>query len=51
MYLLNIDTLIYILKGNPIVEKNLQNQAYHVSHENQARRELSALMELYYGAY
>jgi len=46
MYLLDTDTLIYILKGNPIVERNLQTH-YH----DPIKISVISLMELYYGAY
>jgi len=46
MYLLDTDTIIYILKGNPIVEKNLRRY-YHAP----IKICIITLMELYYGAY
>ena len=46
MYLLDTDTLIYILKGNPIVERNLRGH-YH----DPIKISVITLMELYYGAY
>lgn len=46
MYLLDTDTIIYILKGNPTVEKNLRRY-YHTP----IRICVITLMELYYGAY
>ena len=46
MYLLDTDTLIYILKGNPVVERNLQAH-YH----DPIKISVISLMELYYGAY
>jgi len=46
MYLLDTDTLIYILKGNPIVERNLRGH-YH----DPIKISGITLMELYYGAY
>jgi predicted nucleic acid-binding protein len=46
MYLLDTDTIIYILKGNPAVEKNLQRH-YH----DPMKISVITLMELYYGAY
>ncbi len=46
MYLLDTDTLIYILKGNPIVERNLQTH-YH----DPIKISVISLKELYYGAY
>jgi predicted nucleic acid-binding protein len=46
MYLLDTDTIIYILKGYPAVEKNLQRH-YH----DPMKISVITLMELYYGAY
>ena len=46
MYLLDTDTIIYILKGNPVVENNLQRH-YH----DPIKISVITLMELYYGAY
>jgi len=46
MYLLDTDTVIYILKGHPTVEQNLQR------HPNDPVKLCAiTLMELYYGAY
>jgi len=46
MYLLDTDTIIYILKGNRVVENNLQRH-YH----DPIKISVITLMELYYGAY
>jgi predicted nucleic acid-binding protein len=46
MYLLDTDTIIYILKGNPVAENNLQRH-YH----DPIKISVITLMELYYGAY
>mgnify|MGYP006277238111 FL=1 len=46
MYLLDTDTLIYCLKGQKAVVKNLKNHQYDV-----LRISVISLMELYYGAY
>jgi predicted nucleic acid-binding protein len=46
MYLLDTDTIIYILKGNPVVENNLQRHYY-----DPIKISVITLMELYYGAY
>lgn len=46
MFLLDTDTVIYILKGNPLAEKNLRRY-YH----EPIRLSVITLMELYYGAY
>lgn len=46
MYLLDTDTIIYILKGNPTVERNLQGH-YH----DPIKMSVITLMELYYGVY
>lgn len=46
MYLLDTDTLIYILKGNPIVERNLQ-----IHYHDPIKISVISLMELFYGAY
>ncbi len=46
MYLLDTDTLIYILKGNPSAERNLRRH-YH----DPMKICVITLMELYYGAY
>jgi predicted nucleic acid-binding protein len=46
MFLLDTDTVIYILKGNPVVEKNLRRY-YH----DPIKIGTITLMELYYGAY
>jgi tRNA(fMet)-specific endonuclease VapC len=46
MYLLDTDTIIFILKGNDAVQKNL----HHHFHDT-IRISVITLMELYYGAY
>ena len=46
MFLLDTDTIIYVLKGNPVVEKNLRRY-YH----DPIKLCIITLMELYYGAY
>jgi tRNA(fMet)-specific endonuclease VapC len=46
MYLLDTDTVIYILKGHPSVEGNLRRH-YH----DPIKLSVITLMELYYGAY
>ena len=46
MYLLDTDTIIYILKGNPAVEKNLRRH-----YNDPIKISVITLMELYYGAY
>ena len=46
MYLLDTDTIIYILKGNPSVESNLQRH-----YNDPIKVSVVTLMELYYGAY
>ena len=46
MYLLDTDTVIYILKGHPAVEQNLQERPY-----DPVKLCVITLMELYYGAY
>jgi predicted nucleic acid-binding protein len=46
MFLLDTDTLIYILKGHPIVESNLRRH-FH----DPIKICVITLMELYYGAY
>jgi predicted nucleic acid-binding protein len=46
MYLLDTDTIIYILKGNDVVKKNLQ---CHI--EDPMKISIITLMELYYGAH
>ena len=46
MYLLDTDTIIYILKGNPSVERNLQRH-----YNDPIKVSVMTLMELYYGAY
>ncbi len=46
MFLLDTDTVIYILKGNPSAEKNLRRY-YH----DPIKLCIITLMELYYGAY
>jgi predicted nucleic acid-binding protein len=46
MYLLDTDTVIYILKGHPTVEQNLQRRPH-----DPIKLCVITLMELYYGAY
>ena len=46
MYLLNTDIIIYILKGNPSVQKNLRKHVH-----DPLKISVITLMELYYGAY
>jgi len=46
MFLLDTDTIIYILKGNPVAEKYLRRY-YH----DPIKLCIITLMELYYGAY
>jgi len=46
MFLLDTDTIIYILKGHPVVERNLRRY-YH----DPIKICIVTLMELYYGAY
>ena len=46
MYLLDTDTIIYNLKGNEAVKKNLQR---HI--EDPMKISIITLMELYYGAH
>lgn len=46
MYLLDTDTIIYALKGNPSVKENLQR---HLN--DPLKISVITLMELYYGAY
>ena len=46
MYLLDTDTIIYIFKGNPSVEGNLQRH-----YNDPIKISVITLMELYYGAY
>ncbi len=46
MYLLDTDTIIYNLKGNDAVEKNLQQHT-----DDPMKISVITLMELYYGAY
>lgn len=46
MYLLDTDTVIYILKGHPTVEQNLQGHPH-----DPIKLCVVTLMELYYGAY
>jgi tRNA(fMet)-specific endonuclease VapC len=46
VYLLDTDTVIYVLKGAPAVEDNLRRH-YH----DPIRISVITLMELYYGAY
>lgn len=46
MFLLDTDTVIYILKGHPTVEQNLQRHPH-----DPIKLSVITLMELYYGAY
>mgnify|MGYP003466810027 CR=1 FL=1 len=46
MYLLDTDTVIHILKGDPVVEANLKQHIH-----DPIRIGTITLMELYYGAY
>jgi tRNA(fMet)-specific endonuclease VapC len=46
MYLLDTDTVIYILKGHPIVEQNLQEHP-----DKPMKLCVITMMELYYGAF
>jgi len=46
MYLLDTDTLIYSLKGEPAVNKNLRDHFY-----DPLKMSVITLMELYYGAH
>ncbi len=46
MFLLDTDTIIYALKGNEQVVKNLQNHL-----QDTLKMSVITLMELYYGAY
>ena len=46
MYLLDTDTVIYILKGNPIAAENLKKHIH-----DPIKLGTITLMELYYGAY
>jgi len=46
MYLLDTDTIIYNLKGNANIQKNLRN---HIN--DPIKTSVITLMELYYGAY
>jgi len=46
MYLLDTDTVIYILKGDPVAEANLRKHIY-----DPIKIGTVTLMELYYGAY
>jgi len=46
MYLLDTDTIIYILKGNLAAERNLQRH-----YNDPIKISVITLMELYYGAY
>jgi len=46
MFLLDTDTIIYNLKGNEAIKKNLQ---YHF--DTPLKISVITLMELYYGAY
>ena len=46
MYLLDTDTLVYLLKGNSAVEKNLQANLH-----TPITTSVITIMELYYGAF
>ena len=46
MYLLDTDTIIFALKGDPAVRKNLRNHA-----RDPMRISVITVMELYYGAH
>lgn len=46
MYLLDTDTIIFSLKGNASVQKNLRRHLY-----DPIKISVITLMELYYGAY
>ncbi len=46
MYLLDTDTVIHILKGNPVVEANVRKHLH-----DPIKIGVITLMELYYGAY
>lgn len=46
MYLLDTDTIIYSLKGNDAVQKNLRNHIH-----DPLKMSVITLMELYYGAH
>ena len=46
MFLLDTDTIIYNLKGNEVIKKNLQ---HHI--DAPMKISVITLMELYYGAY
>ena len=46
MYLLDTDTIIFSLKGNAAVEKNLRRHFY-----DPIKVSVISLMELYYGAH
>ncbi len=46
MYLLDTDTVIYILKGHPTLERHLQRHPH-----DPVKLCVITLMELYYGAY
>lgn len=46
MYLLDTDTIVYTLKGHPIVAKNLRRHLH-----DPIKISVITLMELYYGAY
>ncbi len=46
MYLMDTDTVIYILKGHPTVKRNLQRYPH-----DPVKLCVITLMELYYGAY
>ena len=46
MYLLDTDTVIHILKGNPVVEANVRKHLHEP-----IKIGVITLMELYYGAY
>lgn len=46
MFLLDTDTIIYILKGHPAVERNLRRY-----YQDPIKISVITLMELYFGAY
>jgi tRNA(fMet)-specific endonuclease VapC len=46
MFLLDTDTIIYSLKGHPMVKANLERHLHAV-----LKISIATLMELYYGAY
>ena len=46
MFLLDTDTIIFLLKANPVVQKNLRRY-----YEDAIKISVITLMELYFGAY